>query len=241
MFSWVWNRIFLNMLASEVVLRTFVEIDGFLVQEHRRRELVHLADDRRARLRGVDDDDVVGGDAPEVDLFGGKRLAAPEPATRGSRGGSVLFENPEQVADVGSPQLLFGLEGQLEKAGLKVAGEQEQVVRVDQSLLGVGAQEVVGVTDDELVERRARRHENPNGPGATASSPELLPGRGDRPGVADEDRRLEAADVDAQLECVGADHSGDFSATQAGLDLAPVEGQVAGPIATQERSSIEPL
>src|SRR5713101_8201001 len=199
MFSWVWNRIFLNMLASEVVLRTFVEIDGFLVQEHRRRELVHLADDRRPRLRRVDDDDVVGGDAPKVDLLGGKRLAAPEPATCRPRCGSVLFEDPEEVADVGSPQPLFGLEGQLEKAGLEMAGEQEQVVRVDQSLLGVRAQEVVGMTDDELIERRARGHENPNRPGATARSPQLLPGRGDRPGVADEDRRLQAADIDAQL------------------------------------------
>src|SRR6266849_10693089 len=171
MFSCVWNRIFLNMLAIDVELRTLLEIDRFLVQEHGRRELIHLADDRRPWLRGVDDDDVVGGDAPEVDLLGGKRLTAPEPAAGGARRGTVLFENPEEIADVGAPQSLLVLERQLEKAGLEVAGEQEQVVRVDQSFLGVRAEEVIGMANDELVERRARGHEHPDRAGATPRSP----------------------------------------------------------------------
>jgi hypothetical protein len=50
------------------------------MQQHRRRELVHLADDLRSRLRGVDDHNVVGGDPAQVDLVGGKCLTAPEPA-----------------------------------------------------------------------------------------------------------------------------------------------------------------
>src|SRR6266851_5812518 len=164
----------------DMELRTFMEIDRFFVQEHRRRELIHLADYRRPRLRGVDDDDVVGGDAAEVDFLGGERLAAPEPAARGARRGAILFENPEQVADVGAPQPLFVLERQFEKARLEVAGEQEQVVRVDQALLGVRAEEVIGVADDELVERRAGGYEHPDRAGTTSRSAELLPGRRDR-------------------------------------------------------------
>src|ERR1700682_6803519 len=85
------------------------------------------------------------------------------------------------------------------------------------------------MADYELVERRARRHEDSHRPGASTRPAQLLPGRGDSPGVPDQHRGLEGADVDAELQSVGAHHAGDLAVAQAGLDLAAVERQGAGP------------
>ena len=77
----------------DVVLRALMQVHGLFVQQHRRGELVHLADDLRARLRRVDDHDVVGEDAAQVHLLGRKGLAAPEPATRRSGRRTVFLED----------------------------------------------------------------------------------------------------------------------------------------------------
>ena len=77
--------------------------------------------------------------------------------------------------------------------------------------------------DDELVERRARRNEDSDGSGAASGAPDLLPRGRDGSRIADEDRGVEAAYVDAELECVGADHAGDAARTQARLYLATMQ------------------
>src|SRR5216684_5533299 len=223
----------------DVELRALMEVDGFLVQQDGSRELVHLADDGWPRLRGIDDHDVVGGDASQMNLFGGKRLAAPEPPPRGSGGGAILFEKAQQLADVGAPQPLLGLEGELEQSSLEMPRQQEQVVRVDQPFFWVGAQEVLGVADDELVQRRAGSHENAHRPGTPSRPSQLLPGGRDRSRIADQDRRLQAADIDPQLQRIGADDSGDISVAQPGLDLAPMEWEIPGAVATHPSRRIQ--
>ena len=81
--------------ALDVVLRAFVEVNRFLVQQDWRGELIHLADDLGSRMRGVDDHDVVRRDAAEVDLVGRKSLPAPEPPTSRTRSRTILFEQLE--------------------------------------------------------------------------------------------------------------------------------------------------
>src|SRR5438105_407883 len=159
----------------DVELRPFMQVDGLFVEEDRSGELVHLAEDLRTRMRGVDDDHVVRSDSPEVYLLGGKGLAAPEPPPCGAGCGAVLLKNLQQVVDVCTSELFLIFERQLEKAGLQVTGEDEQIVRVDQAFLGVGAEEVVGMPDDELIERGAGRHENTDGAGAPTRAAKLLP------------------------------------------------------------------
>ncbi len=192
-----------------------------------------------SRLRGVDDHDVVGGQAAERNGLGGEGVSAPEPAPAGVAGRAVLSEQLEQTVHLRSAEALPVDERQLEEARLQVAGQEQQVVGVDQPLLGVGAQEVLGVADDELVERRARGHEDPDRAGSTSGPAELLPGGGDGPRVADQDGGLQAADVDAELERVGAHHAGDLSAAQAGLDLAPPQRQVARAVAADPLAGVE--
>src|SRR5260370_19782238 len=101
-----------------------------------------------------------------------------------------------------------------------------EVVGVDEPLFGIRAEEVFGMPDDELVEGRARSDEDADRPRPAAGAAELLPGRRDGAGIADQDRALQAADVDAELQRVRAHHPVDLSAAQAGLDLAPVQRQV---------------
>ena len=166
------------------------------------------------------------------------RLQNQRPAERDR--GPVLLEQLEQLVHVGPAEALLVFERQLEQAGLQVAGEEQEVVGVDQPLLRIGAEEVLGVADDELVERRARRDEHADRAGPPPRPAQLLPGGRDGPRVADEDRGLQAADVDAQLERVGADDAGDLAAAQAGLDLPPVQGQVAGAVAAHALGGVEP-
>jgi hypothetical protein len=92
-----------------------------------------------------------------------------------------------------------------------VAGEHQEVVRIHQALLRTGAQEVLGVPDDELVERGAGRHEDGDGARAPPRPAQLLPGGGDGAWIADDHRRLKGADVDAQLESVRADDPPDLA------------------------------
>ena len=51
------------------------------------------------------------------------------------------------------------------------------------------------------------------------------------PGIAEQHRHVEAADVDAQLEGVGGDDAQHRAVAQAALDLAPLQRQVAAAVA----------
>ena len=66
----------------------------------------------------------------------------------------------------------------------------------------------------------------PRRPGA----PPHLAQRGDGAGERDDDRRVELADVDAELERVGRDHRAQLAARQPALELAPLLGGVAGAV-----------
>ena len=86
---------------------------------------------------------------------------------------------------VGTAEPLRRFKRQLEQARLQVTGEKQEIVRVDEPLLGVGAEEVLRVADDELVQRRARGHEDTNRTGPPPSSAQLLPCGCDGSGVPD--------------------------------------------------------
>ena len=88
------------------------------------------------------------------------------------------------------------------------------------------------MVDDVLVDRRARRDEDGHARALpTAGSPELLPGRRDRARVAGQDRDVEPADVDAQLERVRGDDAEDLAVAQAVLDGPTLGRQVAAAVA----------
>ena len=172
-------------------------------------------------------------------LLGGKSLPAPEPPAGGACRRPVLFEKLQQLLHVGRAQSLVVHEGQLEQPGLQVRCEQQQVVGIDQALFGIGTEEIFGMADDELVERRARGNEHPDRPGPASGAAQLLPRRGDGARIADQHRALQAADVDSELERVGAHHGCDLSAAQPCFYLSPVQRQVAGAVAAHALRRVE--
>ena len=112
-------------------------------------------------------------------------------------------------------------------------GQQDvQVVGVEARLLGSPVEEVLGMADHVAIDRRGRGDQHADAHALASSGPaELLPGRRDRAGVAGQDRHVEAADVDAELEGVGADHAEDLAVAQPTLDRATLGGQVAAAVA----------
>ena len=76
---------------------------------------------------------------------------------------------------------------------------------------------------------------------APARPSELLPRRGHRARVAGEDRHVEPADVDAELERVRRDDAEDLAVAQAALDRPPLGRQVAAAIAADAGPRPEPL
>ncbi len=78
--------------------------------------------------------------------------------------------------------------------------EDQQVVRVDPAELRGAREEVIGVLDDELIERGAPGDEERQALSCPSAGPSrLLPGAGYRTRIAAEDSRLQIANVDPQL------------------------------------------
>ena len=131
---------------------------------------------------------------------------------------------PEQLqVAVGQRRLVGGAE--------QVRGEHVGVGRVDQGGLVGAAEQVGGVVQQVGVERVVLADQHGQGRLALAAGPAgLLPHRGDRARVAVEHDRVQAADVHAQLEGVGGGQPEQPARDQALLQLAPLLGQVAGPV-----------
>src|SRR4029077_606992 len=102
--------------------------------------------------------------------------------------------------------------------------------------------EVFGMVDEVLIERAARGHID-GGRSTTAPPrpPDLLPGAGDRAGVATENGRIQVPDVDPKLERIGADDATHRSVAQPVLDLSPLQGQVSAAIAADRPGLAEPI
>src|SRR5260370_26883879 len=95
----------------------------------------------------------------------------------------------------------------------------------------------------EVLIERAARCDIDGGRGTTAPSrtPDLLPGAGDRPGVAAENGGIQVPDVYPQLERAGADDAADRSVAQAVLDLAPLQREIPTPVAAARPGFAEPI
>ncbi len=143
-----------------------------------------------------------------------------------------LAEEGEQVVRGAGSEPLAGLERQLERGGAEVGEQDVEVVRVEPRLLRPAAEQELRVVDDVLVHRRGRGDEHGDAHVAAPPRPaHLLPRRRDRARVAGQDRDVQPADVDAELERVGGDDAEDLAVAQAALDRAPLRGQVAAAVA----------
>ena len=142
----------------------------------------------------------------EGDLRRREVLRAPVPAAvAGLADVPFLGEEGEEVVRGTGSEDLARLERQLERGAPQVGQQDVQVVRVEARLLGRALQQELRVVDDVLVDRRARGDQDADARLLAAPrSAELLPRPGDRARIAREDGDVEGADVDAELERVGA-------------------------------------
>ena len=170
---------------------------------------------------------------PQRDLRGREVLARPVPAPVGGLADvAFLGEERQQVVGRRGTEHLARFERQLERRGAQVGEQDMQVVRVEARLLGRVVEQELGMVDDVLVDRRARGDEDRDAGALPPAGPaELLPRGGHRARVAGQDRHVETADVDAELERVGRDDAEDLAVAQPALDRAAFGRQVAAAIA----------
>ena len=109
--------------------------------------------------------------------------------------------------------------------------EDKGVVQVDAGLLRRLGEKILGMAGEILIQGRGSRHENRHRGGAAPPRPaRLLPEGSRAPRIAGHDRRVEAADIDAQLKCVGRYDPVDRSLAQPLFDRAPLRRQEPRPV-----------
>src|SRR5438552_71802 len=123
-------------------------------------------------------------------------------------------------------------DGQFERRAFQMIDEDLEIVGLDESVLGSVAEEIVGMANNELIERRRGGHQHGAGASpAAAGAAGALPGGGDGAGVSGHDNSIEGADINAQLERAGRNNSADFSLAKAAFDFAALVRQVPAAIA----------
>ena len=109
----------------------------------------------------------------------------------------------------------------------------QQMIRVDQRLLRRPAEKIFGMMREELVQRIRRRDQHRHSRCIAASRPTRLLARArDGARIPDENRRAQSADVDSQFERVRGDNRCNRTVAQALLDLAALNWEITGTIAS---------
>ena len=145
-------------------------------------------------------------------------------------GHALLLQVPEQI---GHARHLRGVVAirQLENRALELVQQDVDVVRIDVARLRGGAEQILGMADDELVDRRRGGDQDRQRDfGRAARSARLLPAGGDGAGEPGHHRRVQPADVDAQLQRVGRHHPPQRPVAQPAFDTAPLVREVAAAI-----------
>ena len=151
--------------------------------------------------------------------------------------GDTQLSGPDQPLGALPPcraeDLVVGL-GQRQLVGGRdeMAGGDLLAVVVEDRGLDRPAEELVGVAAEELVEGVLAGDIDGEAAVSAPGPPPHLPQAGDRARKGDADRRIELADVDAELEGVGGDDGEQLAGGQPRLDLAPLLGGVAAPRAS---------
>jgi hypothetical protein len=214
-----------------VVLLGPVDVDGIVVKHLLGGEQIHLPNHPAAGNRPVDDDHVIRRGATQADVLGGVGVAHPVVAVPAAvehiHFGQVIQDLGHLAPAEGFP----GEKRQFESGAFEVAHEDHQVVRIQGSVFGAAAEEIVGIVDDVLVGGAARRDQDHGAeilapPGPTR----LLPSAGDGPGVTGHDADVETPDIDTEFQGVGRHHRADGPVPQTTLDGPPFPGQVAAPV-----------
>ena len=123
------------------------------------------------------------------------------------------------------------------RRGRDLRAQHEGILRIHDGMLGRAPGELARVRDVPLVELVVAGHEHGGGASVGASGPAgLLPHRRERSGEAVEHHRVEAADVDAELERVGCGDAEHPAAREVELERPALRREVTGAIRGNARA-----
>src|SRR6266576_1248326 len=112
-----------------------------------------------------------------------------------------LGEPRAKVLEGDIPEVVARRDGQFERRTFQMIDEDFQIVGLDESVLGSVAEEIVGMANNELIERRRGGHQHGAGTSsAAARASGALPGGSDGAGISGHDHSIEGAHINAQLE-----------------------------------------
>ena len=219
-------------------LTAFVNVDRLLVDHGGCREGIHLPDHAWLGFGHINDHHVVARRRPQRNLLRRVALAHPVPGVLHPVQHALFLQVGEDLLRGLHAKLLSGLERKLKGGAFDVARQDQEVVGVDEGPLGRLAEEVIWVVHDVLVQWAGARNQHSAGDIVPAACPSrLLPGAGDGSGIPAHDAGVQLADVDPQLQGVGRDHAPHLPLSKATLDLPPLLGKVAPPVAANSAIS----
>ena len=165
---------------------------------------------------------------PKLDIACGKPSPRPPPAAPGADHLTAFLQDSDERRRI-LPERLQLRRGhrQFDWGGAQMACEDIRVCRVDDSVLGRPVEEVLRAPHEVLIDWEIVRNEHRERLFALASGPpRLLPGWRNGARVAHNQAHVQRADVDSQLQSVGAYHTEQFSREQLPLNLPPLAGQI---------------
>ena len=189
-----------------------VHVDSPLVEQKGHAFQVHLANDAHRRLPGrvylVDQHRIVAA-GPQRDLAGGRAFAHVVVLLACLVQQAGFFQRVEKFIDFTQRAVwLTAAERNLKGGALQMFDHDPQVVGIDQGVFRRLAKQVAGMVADVLIERVVAGDEDGHRLARAASgAARLLPGSGNRAGIAGQHGRIQLADVDAQLQGVGSHHA----------------------------------
>src|SRR6266704_560630 len=222
---------FLEVEMFDVVLLATMNVNGFCVENNESTGEIHFADDSGC-ASDIDDYEIVAAYGPQADGIGGIGLLRPMIIFSGEMKKTGLGEPRAKIREIYITELFARSNGQFERGAFQMIDEDFQIVRLDESVLRSVAEKIVGVSNDELVERRRGSHEHGAGAStAAASTAGTLPGGGDGAGISGHDDGIQRANINAELERAGGNHATDFSVAEAAFNFASFVRKVAAAVA----------
>ena len=183
---------------DDMVLLPLMHVNRVLMHEHRRAEGIAFAEHLRLRRGDIHDHDVLALSRAQTDRFGRIILAGPVPARAFVLEHARVLQLRERPLGALGAELLVVLERQLKGGAGEVAHAEVEVVGINQPVLRRACEEVVGVRDDKLRQRRGRSDENGSTGRRTPSrAAGLLPCARNRARIPAQDSRVQVADVNA--------------------------------------------
>src|SRR5258706_8751432 len=143
-----------------------------------------------------------------------------------------LGEPRAKIGQADIAEFVAWSDGQFERSTFQMIDEDFQIGGLNEGVFRRVAEKIVGMAHDELIEGRRRSNEHGARASAAAAGPAgPLPGGGDGAGIAGHDYGIEGADINAELNRAGRNHSADFSIAEAAFDFAAFVRQVTAAVA----------